>query len=478
MKLSLRRIDTERFIGTLMMNFRNLAGERGISLNLERPKEKVYVWADREKLDKVMFNLLSNAFRFTPKGKSITVSITPKAEGAIIKVADEGSGIAPERQKSIFGIFNSDNEGSVVDQPHTGIGLALTKELVELHHGRIHVESTLGKGSTFIVELPCNKPGSGIEADYIMEDDAPYEPAGESMDAMPDTTDSAVVPAMDSTADDDNGEGNEDGQKNNRQTVLIVEDNAEMRKFIALILNDEYNIMVAADGKEGLEKATATLPDMIISDYMMPVMDGMEMAGRLRRDMTTSHIPIIMLSARTDEASVILGLHTGIDAYIEKPFSADMLRARIKNLIAMRRNLQQMYMDRFVNKAADRADDIAWSKMTDDSNKTADADQRFLTKLTALLEENISNGDLSVDDVARLMGMSRSVYFKKIKALTGIGPNDYFKSLRLQRAAELLDAGELSITEISYSIGIADSHYFSKCFKQKFGVTPTEYRNR
>lgn len=507
MKLSLRRIDTGQFIGTLMMNFRNLANERDISLNLEQPKEKVYVWADRDKLDKVMFNLLSNAFRFTPKGKSITVNITPKAEGVVIKVKDEGSGIAPERQKSIFGIFNSDNEGSVVNQPHTGIGLALTKDLVELHKGRIHVESSLGKGSTFIVELPGNKPGSGIEADYIMEDDAPYEPAGESMDAMLDATDSEVVPVADSTAEANTGDGSEDEQKNDRKTVLIVEDNAEMRKFIALILHDEYNIITAADGKEGQEKATAALPDLIISDYMMPVMDGMEMAGRLRRDMTTSHIPIIMLSARTDEASVILGLHTGIDAYIEKPFSADMLRARIKNLIAMRRNLQQMYMDRFVNKAANRADGITLGRMTNDGynkaydgyNKAADttakvtdaggrnvvaapvavdADQRFLARLTALLEENISNGDLSVDDVARLMGMSRSVYFKKIKALTGIGPNDYFKSLRLQRAAELLDAGELSITEISYSIGIADSHYFSKCFKQKFGVTPTEYRNR
>lgn len=507
MKLSLRRIDTGQFIGTLMMNFRNLANERGISLNLEQPKEKAYVWADRDKLDKVMFNLLSNAFRFTPKEKSITVNITPKAEGVVIKVKDEGSGIAPERQKSIFGIFNSDNEGSVVNQPHTGIGLALTKDLVELHKGRIHVESSLGKGSTFIVELPGNKPGSGIEADYIMEDDAPYEPAGESMDAMLDATDSEVVPVADSTAEANTGDGSEDEQKNDRKTVLIVEDNAEMRKFIALILHDEYNIITAADGKEGQEKATAALPDLIISDYMMPVMDGMEMAGRLRRDMTTSHIPIIMLSARTDEASVILGLHTGIDAYIEKPFSADMLRARIKNLIAMRRNLQQMYMDRFVNKAANKADGITLGRMTNDGynkaydgyNKAADttakvtdaggrnvvaapvavdADQRFLARLTALLEENISNGDLSVDDVARLMGMSRSVYFKKIKALTGIGPNDYFKSLRLQRAAELLDAGELSITEISYSIGIADSHYFSKCFKQKFGVTPTEYRNR
>ena len=150
-----------------------------------------------------------------------------------------------------------------------------------------------------------------------------------------------------------------------------MEDNAEMRKFIALILRDEYNIMMAADGKEGQEKATTALPDMIISDYMMPVMDGMEMAGHLRRDMTTSHIPIIMLSARNDEASVILGLHTGIDAYIEKPFSADMLRARIKNLIAMRRNLQQMYMDRFVNKAANKDGGIAWSKITDKGNNNA-----------------------------------------------------------------------------------------------------------
>lgn len=484
MKLSLRKIDVGRFIESLIANFRNLARERGICLRMESGGESLSVWADSEKLDKIMFNLLSNAFRFTPRGKSIVVSIRQKNDGIEIRVKDEGRGISPERQTSIFRLFNSDNEGSVMNQPHTGIGLALTKDLVELHRGSIHVVSVLGKGSTFVVELPFNSPGTGVDADYIMEDDAPLANGSGEMSAAAAAT---VGAADDAEVSDDKQEAAPD----DRQTILVVEDNAEMRNFISLILRDEYNVVTAADGKGGMEKAVAVQPDIIISDYMMPVMDGMEMAGRLRADVATSHIPIIMLSARTDEASVILGLRTGVDAYIEKPFSAEVLRARIKNLVEIRRGLQQTYMDRFVNKRSHAVEKNvapcrenavgiapAAAEGGNRSNGAADADQLFLAKLTSLLEENISNGDLSVDDVARMMGMSRSVYFKKLKALTGIGPNDFFKSIRMQRAAELLDAGELSITEISYSIGISDAHYFSKCFKQKFGVTPTEWRRK
>lgn len=471
MKLSLQRIDVGMFISSLTANFRNLASERGIKLSLVKPKEKVFVWADCEKFDKVIFNLLSNAFRFTPRGKSILVSVEASASGVVVRVKDEGSGIASERISSIFRLFSSDNEGSAVSQPHTGIGLALTKDLVELHHGRIHVESQLGKGSTFIIELPANFPGTCPEANYIMEDTAYM------------SEESRVEPVSEADGETVGQTDNKGMQTKERQTILVVEDNAEMCNFISLILQDEYNIAIACNGKVGMEKAVDIQPDMIISDYMMPVMDGMEMAGRLRNDISTSHIPIIMLSARTDEASVILGLRTGVDAYIEKPFNSDVLRARIKNLIEMRRSLQQMYLDRFVNRTAASmpvsssvAGMPAASAASAGNASVMDADQRFLAKLTALLEENISNGDLSVDDVARMMGMSRSVYFKKLKALTGVGPNDFFKSLRLQRAAELLDAGEMSVTEISYSIGIADAHYFSKCFKQKFGVTPTEWR--
>ncbi len=469
MKLSLQRIDIGVFISSLIGNFRNLASERGISLSLVKPEEKVFVWADCEKLDKVIFNLLSNAFRFTQRGKSILVSVELSGSGVVVRVKDEGSGIASDRISSIFRLFSSDNEGSAVSQPHTGIGLALTKDLVELHHGTIHVESQLGKGSTFIIELPSNAPGTCPEANYIMEDTTPY------------TAEEGRV-ETESEAFDEDSDSNDMDMKA-RLTILVVEDNADMRNFISLILREEYNIVTSANGKIGMEKAAELLPDLIISDYMMPVMDGVDMAGHLRKDISTSHIPIIMLSARTDEASVILGLRTGVDAYIEKPFSADVLRARIRNLIEMRSSLQRMYFERFVNKSSVSLNPSLSSDCTANTSSVAagssvsmDADQRFLVRLTSLLEENISNGDLSVDDVARMMGMSRSVYFKKLKALTGVGPNDFFKSLRLQRAVELLGAGEMSVTEISYAVGIADAHYFSKCFKQKFGVTPTEWR--
>lgn len=473
MKLSLQKIDVGEFVASLMKNFRNIANERGVSLHLHNSAGHLAIWADAEKLDKILFNLLSNAFRFTPKDRCIYVEILSQGDGVCIKVVDQGKGISPERQNSIFRLFSSDNEGSVVSQPHTGIGLALTKELVELHHGKISVESVLGKGSTFIVFLPGNMPGTNQSADYIIEDNVAQKVVdGGNVAAQ-------IAEGVKHGCD----EGTECGcLPADKPVILVVEDNAEMRDFISLILRDEYCVVKAVDGKAGLEKAVTLQPDIVISDYMMPVMDGMEMARQLRGDMATSHIPIVMLSARTDEDSVILGLRTGVDAYIEKPFSADVLRARVGNLIVQRRHLQQVYIDRFVNKSHTSSvvpcNTELGGPTADGVTSVNDADQRFLERLTLLLEDNISNGDLSVDDVARMMGMSRSVYFKKLKALTGIGPNDYFKSLRMQRAAEMLNNGELSVTEISYRIGIADSHYFSKCFKQKFGVTPTEWRKR
>ena len=471
MKLSLRQMDLCEFVASLADNFRNLAKERGIRLMVNRPDDPIFIWADTEKVDKIVFNLLSNAFRFTPSGKGITVSVERTSRGVRLTVADEGKGIEPERTKTIFRLFDSDNDGSQSAHPHTGIGLALTKELVELHHGTIRVESEVGKGSAFIVDLPVNEPGKDIHADYILTDnvnptvhDVDYRMEGEATEPSI----GSVVPLA---------EG-EEGSSQRRETILVVEDNADMRRFICLILRQEYQLMEAADGKEGLEKACAAQPDIIISDYMMPEMDGLEMAQRLRSDVTVSHIPIIILSARTDEDSIIKGLRTGVDAYIEKPFSAEVLRARIANLITMRRNLQKAYMDKYIDKRTDDSGMAAADEPTGISAVAVDADRLFLDKLTSLLEENLSKDDLSVDDVAKMMGMSRSVYFKKVKALVGIGPNDYLKFMRLQRASELLSRTDMSIADISYQIGIPDSHYFSKCFKAKYGATPTEWRSR
>ena len=465
MRLALRRLELTDFVGSLLDNFGNLARTNGVDLSFSHPQREIYLWADSEKLDKIIFNLLSNAFCFTPRGKRITVTVGETTSGTVrIAVKDEGRGIAPERQASIFRIFSSDSEGSVVQQPHSGIGLALTKELVELHHGKIRVESELGKGSTFIVELPQNEPGANPTADYIMDDGTETAPHISSFEA-----------ADTGTAADAGAEAQDSVSADKEHTILVVEDNAEMRRFISVILSADYNVVLAADGSEGLDKALRVQPDVIISDYMMPVMDGMELVRRLRADISTSHIPIVMLSARTDDGSVISGLRNGVDAYVQKPFSADVLRARIANLIAMRLKLQEIYRGMFVPAEQQQSGGQPQQPLP---AAAIEADTAFLQKLTHLLEEHLADSDLSVDDVARMLGMSRSVYFKKLKALTGIGPNDYLKSLRMQRAAEMLDSGGYSVTDIAFSVGISDPHYLSKCFKQKFGVTPTEWRNR
>lgn len=457
MRLNLRQVDLGEFMQSIIGNFANLAQDQDIDLTLDRPTQPVMIWGDTEKLDQVFFNLLSNAFRFTPNGKRITVSVRQSTQGAIVSVADEGCGIARERLARIFTLFDSSSEGSVSAQPSSGVGLALTRELVELHRGTIHVESEMGRGSIFTVTLAENAPGSLPEADYMVSDDE-VPPAPQH--AVPN------LPAAPTTEDDDTARGDKEGE-----TVLVIDDNAQMREFIRLILQEQYHVIEAADGHEGLRRTEETMPDIIITDYMMPVMDGMEMARRLKGSVNTSHIPIIILSAKSDEQSVVEGLGTGVDAYMQKPFSSDVLRAMVGNVIKRRAQLQQYYLDKYVRQ------ETTPTALTDVSGMNL-ADRRFMERLTTLIHEHMGNGSLSVDDMASLMGMSRSVYFKKLKALTGLGPNDYLKQVRIRRAVELLDTGLYAIADIAVMVGFNDAHYFSKCFKAIMGKTPSEWQQR
>lgn len=458
MRLKLQFTDLGQFVQSIITNFRNIAGEHGIKLQFNKPDEPVMIWADNDKLDKIVFNLLSNAFRFTPSGKSITVGVSKCGQSARITVTDEGAGISPDRLNSIFNLFNSTEESGALQQGGTGIGLTMAKELVELHNGTISVKSRLRHGSTFTVELPAGHYCGRKDADYIISDQ-------ENKDIQYETTDYETQNEANIHADStDTGGKIKDTQT--KKTILIVEDNNEMRDFIKMVLGHDYNIIEADNGKEGIRKAYLNAPDIIITDYMMPVMDGMDMVRKLRNDVETSHIPIIILSAKTDQESKILGMETGIDDYIEKPFSADALRARIKNIINRQKEMMVYFRERYVDKHEGR------------QSTASLADQQFMNQLTNILEKNISNGDLNVDDVASQLNMSRSIYFKKIKALTNLSPNEFVKALRMQRASELIDTHMYSITEISMMVGINDSHYFSRCFKQHFNMTPTEWKNR
>ena len=458
MRLCLQMTDLGLFVKAITANFDNIAAEQDIKLKFVAPDEPIMIWTDNDKLDKIVFNLLSNAFRFTPSGKSITVSVGSDGKTARITVSDEGTGISPERLGTIFNRFSSTLNNGALQQGGTGIGLSLTKELVELHHGTISVESRLRHGSTFTVSLPADRHAAYSDADYIIKE--------------PENGNAGNHTAGNGTLDGSNGHDGDSmttgttAEDRAQQTILVVEDNAEMRDFIRMILVPEYRIIDAGNGQEGLQLAAGETPDIIITDYMMPVMDGMVMARKLRENVATSHIPIIILSAKTDHESKILGMDTGIDDYIEKPFSADMLKARIRNIINRQRNMRTYFRERYVEKH--------------ESGQTAvsPADKNFMDKLTEILENNISNGDLSVDDVASQLNMSRSIYFKKIKALTNLSPNEFVKALRMKRASELIDTRMYSVTEISMMVGINDAHYFSKCFKQYSGMTPTEWKNR
>lgn len=454
MRLRLQLTELGQFVQSIITNFRNIAGEQDIRLSFNKPDEPIMIWADNDKLDKIVFNLLSNAFRFTQPGKNITVGVNLHGKTARITIADEGTGISPERLNNIFNLFNSTDDNGALHQGGTGIGLALTKELVELHHGTISVKSRLRHGSTFTVELPVGNHSVYTDADYIIKEPENREKAGHEPVA------GTATPTSDNAANEKT-----DGLSA-RQTILIVEDNNEMREFIRMILSHDYRIIEATNGQEGIRMANLDTPEIIITDYMMPVMDGMDMARRLRNDVTTSHIPIIILSAKTDQESKILGMETGIDDYIEKPFSADVLRARIKNIILRQEKMRVYFRERYVDKHENKQTEVSL------------ADQKFMDRLTEILESNISNGDLNVDDVASQLNMSRSIYFKKIKALTCLSPNEFVKAFRMQRASELIDTRMYSITEISTKVGINDSHYFSKCFKLHFGMTPTEWKNR
>ena len=431
MHLSLRQTDLGQCVQATAHNFNNIAREQHIQLKVEIPEKPLWIWADSDAIDKMVFNLLSNAMRFTPSGKQVSVIVKQHDNHACIVVADEGAGIPANRINSIFKLFESTEEQGAMKQRGTGIGLTLVKELVERHQGDIAVDSVVGRGSTFTITLPI---------------------------------DAGLSCAMDTTAHS----VEEETAARHNTTILIVEDNKEMRAFIRKVLHHDYNIQEAANGQEGINKALALAPDIIISDLMMPVMDGMEMSKQLRTNEATSHIPIIMLSAKTDDESKIAGMETGIDDYMEKPFSADLLRARLKNIMARQENMQRYFREKYLGKAQNEPTEI----------KSGADSMRFMSRLNAILEQNISNGDLSVDDVASQLNMSRSVYFKKLKALTGLSPNEFLKSMRMKRAADLIDTNQHSIMEISMMVGINDPHYFSKCFKQYFHMTPTEWKKR
>lgn len=446
MKLRIEQIDIVPFVHQLMDNFESLAEEHHIDFIFESEKPSLKLWVDVDKLEKIVFNLLSNAFKYTPQGKMITLFIHENENNVAIGVQDQGIGIAESKKAALFVRFENLLDKNLFNQQSSGIGLSLVKELVELHNATIRVESKEGEGSCFTVEFMKGKDHYTENAEFILSD---------TVEVKVEEIEGALLE-------------NEDRIGENK-TMLLVEDNLELRFFLRSIFTPQFNVIEAANGAEGLNKALKFVPDMIISDIMMPEKDGITMTKELRVNIATSHIPIVLLTAKSDMDSKLQSMEEGADDYITKPFSATYLKARVDNILAQRGKLQQLYYANLMNVQPTPEEEQHQPEMSS-------YDRKFMDKLMELMEKNMDNGDLIVDDLVQDLAVSRSVFFKKLKTLTGLAPIEFIKEIRVKRAAQLIESGDYNMTQIAYMVGINDPRYFSKCFKQRFGMTPTEYK--
>lgn len=466
--MQVQRMDVVAFTRKIMANFESVAEEHQIDFLFETEKEELYLWVDADKFEKIVFNLLSNAFKYTPNGKMITVLVREDEKSVSVSVEDQGIGIADNKKKSLFVRFENLVDRNLFNQSSTGIGLSLVKELVEMHKATITVDSKLGEGSCFKVDFLKGKEHYDESVEFLQDD------ATVGMGVAEQVTD--IVSEIPDSSEEENIEEESEESMDAKGTMLLVEDNSELRLFLRSIFASDYRIVEAVDGMQGWSKALKFLPDIIISDVMMPGKDGITMTRELRADMTTSHIPIVLLTAKTSIESKLEGLEYGADDYITKPFSATYLKARVKNLLTQRRKLQGIYRDNLMtgNATADSTEET----VEEQGPEMSPNDRKFMDKLVELMEKNMDNGELVVDDLVQELAVSRSVFFKKLKTLTGLAPIEFIKEMRIKRAVQFIETGEYSMTQISYMVGINDPRYFSKCFKQKMGMTPTEYRDK
>ena len=459
MKMQVQQVNLIPFIHHIMENFNCLADQHQIDFKMITRLYSLNIWADVDKLEKILFNLLSNAFKYTPQGKQIRVIITDSDKDIAISVEDQGIGIPEHKQNSLFTRFESFVDKNLFNQSSTGIGLSLVKELIDMHHGSITLLSKPGEGSRFTIKLPKGKEHFDETTEFILSDQI--------------VTDiNQVFPNSQLISLTENEEENINKEK---ESVLIVEDNQELRSFLKTIFVQHFNVIEAENGKIGLEKSKNYQPDIIVSDVMMPEMDGIELIHALREDITTSHIPIILLTAKSTIESKVEGIQNGADDYITKPFSAIYLKARVINILEQRKKLQTLYRASLLPNASE------WDKAKTEKETTpilSPNDQKFMDKIMQTIEKNLDNGELMVEDIASEVNMSRSVFFKKLKTLTGLSPIEFLKEIRMKRAAQLIETEEYTMAQIAYMVGINDSHYFSKCFKQQYGITPTEYKEK
>jgi signal transduction histidine kinase/AraC-like DNA-binding protein len=470
MRLKACPLNLVKIVKESALSFSSLAERRKITFNINSTVDELIAYVDRNKVDKILSNVLSNAFKFTPEGGKVEVSVEGSGSRRLqpaemsksrnLKVAatrgkdvdsveiiitDTGIGIPENQIDKIFDRFYQVDGSHTREHEGTGIGLALTKELVELHKGRIEVESKEGKGSKFKIIFPLGKT-------HLKPEDICEELCAEDI----------VTPEPEETNETKDLHKPEI-ELSEKPTLLIAEDNPDVRNYISMILGNEYRIFEAKDGEEGLDKAVECIPELIISDVMMPKMDGFQLCRQLKTDFRTSHIPVIMLTAKATMQDKINGLEIGADEYIMKPFDADELKARIKNLLEQRKRLHEYF-----NK---------YGFVDTEKKNITSADQKFLAKVVSIIDENIPDTSFGVEVLAEKIAVSHSLLYKKINSLTGTSPSELIKKLRLNKAAKLIESNTGNISEIALEVGFNNPSYFADCFKKQFGVAPSQYHS-
>ena len=461
MELKLYRFDIVKTLTMWVGDFQLTAERKQIRLHLDVDdlKGSHEMIADQEKISRIVFNLLSNALKYTPAGGEIFVSLKDEGANLRLDVKDTGKGISQDEADKIFErFFQAKGAAS-----GTGIGLALVKSFVELHHGEARVESEPGKGSDFIVVIPREQEGDSqvIHNDVDIVDNSVNASASTGKNVV----DESVLQYID---DGDRSHGKVQqlvSENTNRPTVLVIDDNTDIRQYERTLLQDEYVVLEAADGKEGLAVALKEVPDLVICDVMMPVMDGLEFTKQLKTNTATSHIPVIMLTAKNLEEHRAEGYEHGADSYITKPFHSKVLLARIENLLRQRQLLKNLYQG-----AQEAEKEISESHLED-------RDKQFLKQLQAIIQKNLSDSEFGVEDMGQQIGLSRVQLYRKVKAMTGSSVVDLLRKARLAKARRLLETRSMSVSEVAYEVGFSAPSYFTKCFKEEYGMLPGDVGN-
>jgi DNA-binding response OmpR family regulator/two-component sensor histidine kinase len=457
MKLVVSAGDLSGYLRTLASSFISLAEKRGIQYKIDIKEEPGQYFFDKDKVEKILTNLISNALKFTPEEGFVNVVLnyisSPEngsMKNAQIIISDTGPGIPADEMDKIFDRFHQvdSHEGRYAEG--TGIGLALVKELLDLYRGRIEVDSEIGTGSKFIVILPVSREQFSKDEFKTLRDESEEDAETDSNQGGDESIMADRFQYGSSKTEFDN------------PVILIVEDNDDLRKYISQGLDIQYQILEAENGKQGFIQATESIPDLVISDLMMPEMDGNELCEQLRSDYRTSHIPFIMLTAKADKESKLDSYEKGADDYILKPFDAEELRSRVRNLIEQRKRLREKYRKELINETGPIVD-------------TPRISDEFLIKVSGLIDSNMTNSEYNVEQLGQDVGLSQSQLYRKLMALTDHSPVEFIRNLRLRAAAEMFRKGQKNVSTVLYSVGFNTPSHFSRYFRELYGINPSEY---